>query len=292
MITLFRAELCKLYRRYVPYLSYGAILFVLAMILAGIYFSPGHGRVMSGLGRAGGDFEAVGDPVNGAMVCQAALEFVARILPLMAPIIVGLLLGGEGGEGTLRTMLVRPRSRTQVYFAKWLCGLFYTFTLCAFLYVASYGLGRLIFGGGSIPSLAAMERGKVVILTEREALYYFTLAYGVLTVAVFVTSSLALCLSTFVDNGLAPGFCALGIWLVVQIVQVLPYEWLQPIQPYLFTKFLGEYRHAFPRDFSYETGGLVLPVRDILHTLGYCAAYIAAFTGIGWWRFCTRDVTC
>lgn len=291
MITLLRGEWVKLTRRFVPYLSYLAILFVLALMVYGFHRN---GQMVRRMGRASsGEFQTVGDPMNAGMLCHFALESVALLLlPILIPAVIGMIIGSEGAEGTLRTMLVRPRTRASLFCAKWLISLGYTFSLCFFVFVTSYGLGRLFFGGGQVMNMAAVQSGKMIVMTEAEALRYFTLAFSMLTVTTFVLGSLALCLGCFVDSGLAPGFAALAIFLVVKIVEVLPFEWIEPYRPYLFTTYLGGYRDAFPRDFDPDTFALMLPTKEILTTLRACGIYIGLFSLLGLWRFCRRDVTC
>ena len=106
MITLLRWEIHRLYRRFAPYLLYGASTLLIGLMTWGMAqdrkaFRP----------HAGGAVEIIGDLRNGLFECQAVSVTIAMLLLYLAPVVIGEILGGEGAAGTLRTMLVQPRAR-------------------------------------------------------------------------------------------------------------------------------------------------------------------------------------
>lgn len=292
MILLVRQELSKLYRRYPPYVVYLVILFLVGLIVLGFHSEGGGRQVQRMLQRAGGGMEFVGDPRNGALICEIVLQSMARLLPYLALFVTGEILAGEGASGTLRTILVRPRSRWTIWWAKFITVWLYTLSLSVVMYVASFGLGTLVFGSGQLAEWTALDNQQLLILSSSEAMRYLALSYLLLAVAVMVTTTLAFALGSFFDSGLAPGATALGIVIAMQITAVLPFDWVETIRPYLFTSFLGDFSKAMPSSFDPVTMDLVLPVSELWHSVGGCAAYTASFGIIGLWRFLRRDVTC
>lgn len=292
MIVLLRLELLKLYRRFAPYVVYLAIMGLISLMIIGFKVDPP--RFLEG-GRAQRQVEGLqilGSPLNGLLMCEVVLRSLALLLPFLAPIVAGEVLGGEGGAGTLRTILVRPRSRHAIWWAKYLCVALYTLSLSAVTMGFSLGLGWLVFGGGKLWEFGALQEGRVVVLTTTEALRYLTLAYLLQALAVFVTASLAVMLASFLDNGLAPGFIALGLVVSLWIVSTMQFEWVETIRPYLFTSQLARAGEAIPTAFDPETQELILPVETIRQLLRVCGGYIVVFAGVGWWRFARRDITC
>ncbi|MBI2299974.1 MAG: ABC transporter permease [Armatimonadetes bacterium] len=283
MILLVRHELTKFYRRFTPYVIYAVIL----------CFKQGGGHHFArAAGRGAPDYEVVGSPLNGVFLCNMVLVSIALLLPYMALVAAGEVLGVEGSVGTLRTLLVRPRSRSAIWFAKFITVLIYTLSLCALMYVTSLGLGTLVFGRGPLWQPTALEQGSMVMLTFGEATRYLALSYAVLGAAVFTTATLAFCLGSFFDSGLAPGFTALAIVITLQIVTNLQFDWVATIKPYCFTSYLSDFTKMMPTEFDPVTNALKFPREALLHTLRACGIYIAVFAAIGLGRFVRRDVTC
>ncbi|MCC7495258.1 MAG: ABC transporter permease subunit [Fimbriimonadaceae bacterium] len=292
MILLLRHELARLARRVTPYVVLLAITALILMVVLGFYYDPP--GIFSGARaeRKLNDVQVVGNMLNGLLICQFVLKSLALLLPYLAPVVAGEILGAEGGSGTLRALLTRPRSRSAVFGAKFLAAAAYTLLLCAFTMGVSLLLGWLAFGWGQLFEFEALQAGRVVIFTEAEALRFLALAYLLLALAVFVTSSLGLALGSFFDNGLVPGFVALGLVIVLQIAMGLPFEWAETVRPYLFTSQLAQAPQVMPTNFDPETLALQVPWDQVIWMLKVCGVSIAVFTGIGWWRFVRKDITC
>jgi len=238
------------------------------------------------------DFTLTGSPLNAALVCEFVLKSIAQLLPFLAPLVAGEILGSEGATGTLRTILVRPRSRWSIWCAKFITAALYTISLSALTMLIAYVGGWLLFGHGKLWEFEALTDGKVVILTEAEALTWLFTAYALLALAVFCAATMAFMLASFFDNGLAPGFAALGVTMTIWIGGSLQFEWIENAKPYLFTSQFFKATEVIPTSFDPDTMALIPPTADIRHVVLTCVGYIAVFALLGWWRFARRDVTC
>ncbi len=292
MILRLRHELSKLYRRFTPYVVYGAVVGLVALVILSLHYSPP--PWLTDPTRRGklADMQVMGSPLNGTLACELILKSIARLLPFLAPVVCGEILGAEGATGTLRTLLVRPGSRSVLWFAKFVCAALFTLSLSAVTMLSSLLLGWLVLGQGKLFEVEALHDGRVVILTQSEAVWYLAVAYLVLAVAVFAASMLGFMLGSFFDNALAPGFAALGLTMVLWIVGSLGFDWLDRIQPYLYTSQFSRAMDTIPTNFNPDTQELIPPWHTIASTLRICGAYIAVFAAVGWYRFVKRDVTC
>ena len=288
---MLRWEWVKLYRRLTPYVVYAAIAALVGLVLLGFKLNPPE-WVSHRADRQLQDFTVTGSPLNAALICEFILKSIAQLLPFLAPLVTGEILGSEGAAGTLRTILVRPRSRFAIWSSKWLTAALYTLSLSALTMLVAYVGGALLFGTGKLWEWQALTDGQVVILTQPEAMTWLLAAYGLLALAVFCSASLAFMLASFFDNGLAPGFAALGVTMTVWIGGSLPFEWLENAKPYLFTTQFFKATEIIPTKFDPNTMALLPPIAEIRTTVLICVAYITVFSLIGWWRFARRDVTC
>lgn len=292
MILLVRQELAKLYRRLSPYVIYGAICALIALVVLNFKLNPPYFVSGERAGAALPDFQVVGSPLNGLLICEFVFKSLAQLLPFLAPIVAGEVLGAEGAAGTLRTILVRPRSRTAIWTAKLIAVMLYTLSLSVVTMAFSLLAGWAVFGRGKLWEFQALMDHRVLVMTELEGLRYLALGYLMMAVAVFVTSALGFMAGSFFDNGLVPGFVALGIVLTVTIGGAMDFEWIERLRPYLFTTQIGEATRVIPVAFDPATQDLVLPEGVIGNLLRTCTAYSVTFCLLGWARFVRRDVTC
>ncbi len=288
---LIRWELAKLYRRLTPYVIYAAIAALVGLVLLGFKLNPPD-FVSHRADRQLQDFTVTGSPLNAALICEFILKSIAQLLPFLAPLVAGEILGSEGATGTLRTILVRPRSRFAIWSAKFVTAALYTLSLSGLTMLLAYGGGWALFGRGKLWEWQALTDGKVVILTEGEAMTWLLAAYALLALAVFCSAALAFMLASFFDNGLAPGFAALGLTMTIWIGGSLPFDWLEQVKPYLFTTQFFKATEVIPTAFDPDTMALLPPLAEMRSVALICVAHIAVFALLGWWRFARRDVTC
>lgn len=287
MITLIRWELHRFYRRLAPYYLYGALALLVTMVTWGM---REFGRFASRGADAG--LEVVGDTRNALMVSQGASMTVALLLLYLVPVVVGEIVGGDGATGVLRTVLVRPRRRAQIWLAKYATAWVYALSVSAALMGLSLLLGGLLFGWGKLYSAGDLHNGKLIVLTPGEGLAYVALSYALLTLSVMTAGTIAVALGSWLDNALLPGMFAVGILITLQIIAGLPYEWVEPIKPYLFTHYLMDHTKAYPSGFDPETGALQFPAAAIWPMVRVHCVTIFCFAAAGLWRFTQRDVTC
>ncbi len=287
MITLLRWEIHRLYRRFAPYLLYGASTLLIGLMTWGMAqdrraFRP----------RAGGAVEIIGDLRNGLFECQAVSVTIAMLLLYLAPVVIGEILGGEGAAGTLRTMLVRPRARWQVWLAKYLTAWVYAISVAAFTLGLSLAIGTLCFGWGKLTSVSPAAEGKVIVMTAGEGLRFILLSYSLMTLSMMTGGTVAVALGSWFDNALAPGFTAVALVITLQIICGMNFEWVEKVKPYLFSNYLFDHAKAYPTAFDPDTGRLLFPGAQVWPMVRVHCVTIILFATAGLWRFVRRDVTC
>ncbi|MEA2520639.1 MAG: type transport system permease protein, partial [Actinomycetota bacterium] len=88
----------------------------------------------------------------------AALSGLSVIQPYLLPLAAGMLVGdtiaGEAQAGTLRSLLVRPVSRTRLVLAKYAAAMTFIGVLVTITLVVGVVAGGAAFGLGSMPTLS------------------------------------------------------------------------------------------------------------------------------------------
>jgi len=187
------------------------------------------------------DFYFVGSLFNGWTVAYQLMGSLWVHIPLLISFVAGDQLAGEATGGTYRLILIRPVSRTQIFFAKYLTTVVYTAVFVGFLGVLSVGLALILLGTGD---LIVFDKG-ILILPAAEVAWRFFAAYIFAAWSMLTVASVAFFFSSFVENAIGPIVATMGVLIVFLIVTVLPVELFQSISPYLFTSYSDVWRKVF-----------------------------------------------
>ncbi|MEN6520017.1 MAG: ABC transporter permease [Armatimonadota bacterium] len=279
MLKQIRLELFKLTRRSRSYIGFAALLGITGLVTLGFKNGPPPFQEMT----APPGFVTVGSVLNGGLVAWFLLRFMIEFfLPLFVCVVVGDLISGEAAEGTLKSMLSRPISRGRLYSAKLMTAVIYTAALTLFLGLASYVVGAVFLGRGALMTFqwgGLFEAQGVFVYSEGEGLVRMLLAYAFAALAVLTVGSIAFFISTLVTNSLGAIGGAMIVYIVLRLVGVIGY--FDPIEPYLFTTYMGAFEGFFIDEIPWlEIGKYAL----ILLT------YSAAFAGAGFLIFRRKDV--
>src|SRR5580765_6529728 len=117
MWKLLKIELFKIFKRPRTYISFGAVLFLVAIIQFGLKVD-GDSYIEFMLRDVSVSLDIEGKVLNGYLVCHIILQLLLIHVPLLITIIAGDLISGEANMGTLRLLLTKPVSRTEVVLAK------------------------------------------------------------------------------------------------------------------------------------------------------------------------------
>lgn len=166
MLTQIRLELFKLARRGRSYIGFIALLGITWLVVFAFKLGGPPFPEMSSLG-----FTTYGSMLNGGFVSWFLLKAMTNFfLPLFVCVVTGDLISGEAADGTLRSMLTRPVSRTQLYTSKFITAVIYTAALTFFLGIASYIVGAIFLGRGVLITFpfSVDEGQRAIFVTESE----------------------------------------------------------------------------------------------------------------------------
>ena len=225
----------------------------------------------------------IGDMRNAGFVTFFALIAAAQLLlPLFSCIVVGDMVSGEAADGTLRSVLARPISRTKLLCAKYAVSMLYVLALTFSLGIAAYIIGSIFLGRGAIPIMlestnfgfpAYYQYPELEGISRLATFYAFTVL-GMLSVA-----TIAFFISSFVGNSLGAIGGAMMTLIIMHIIGAIPY--FENIRPYLFTTYIAS-GSAFLAD--------PVPWDEVRKAAITLSTYIIVFFGLGLFVFRRKDV--
>ena len=196
----------------------------------------------------------------------------------MIALSAGDTLAGEATSGTFRILLTRPPSRSRIFAVKLVGTMLYTLSLVFFLALFSVGLGVLIFGSGDLISFT--DAG-VAIFAASDVAWRFLLAYLLAAWGMCVVASLAMLLSSFVENAIGPIVGTMAIVILFLILGNLPFDFFIAMRPYLFTSYMDLWRRLFTDPVEWNV---------LARQVAYLGIFFALFTGSAWAIFVRKDV--
>jgi len=290
MLRLLQIELFKIFKRPRTFIAFGVIAAIILLIQIALKFGGGEyvGMMMSGLNST---FDAPADQVlNGYFVCYIILNLLLVHVPILVALIAGDMISGEANMGTLRLLVSKPISRTQLLLVKFTAATIYTLLLLIWVALLSLFLSILIFGTNQL----FVARGEEVnIISSADVLWRYIAAFAFATVGLITVASLAFMLSAFADNSIGPivaCVCVIIVFTILTQMQIPFYD--ETIKPYLFTTHMLGWKGFFyvkgeegiTVEGSIENlGGII---RSGLILLGYSAFFL--FTAI--WYFKRKNI--
>lgn len=200
--------------------------------------------------------KSVGDYVAAMMGVTGMGQFLAYIVIICTAGIVAR----EYSQGTIKFLLIRPRSRSQILAAKYVTLLLYTLSLTALTLVVSYVTGLMFFGQtqGGMGLMEMLQAGLYA--------YIYIAIYATLTFMVGILSR---------SSGAAVGA---GLFCVTLSGLTIP----QAFYKYMLfpNTDLSVYAHAGPK----------LPGMSLAFSAGILAIHAALFLGISFLVFRKRDI--
>lgn len=290
MLRLLQIELFKIFKRPRTFIAFGVIAAIILLIQVALKFGGEEyvGMMMSGLNST---FDAPTDQVlNGYFVCYIILNLLLIHVPILVALIAGDMISGEANIGTLRLLVSKPVSRTQLLLVKFAAATLYTLLLLIWVAILSLFLSMLVFGTNQL----FVARGdEVNIISSGDILWRYIAAFAFATVGLVTVASLAFMLSAFADNSIGPivaCVCVIIVFTILTQMQIPFYD--ETIKPYLFTTHMLGWKGFFyvrgeegiTIDGSIEN--LTGIIRSGLILLGYSAAFL--FTAI--WYFKRKNI--
>lgn len=291
MWNLLQIELYKIFRKPRTYISFGAIAaFILLIQLA--LLANGKQYLQFGLGFLDDSFDIPYDKINnGYWICFLVLNLLLIHVPILVALVAGDIVSGEANMGTLRLLVSKPISRTELILAKFFAAAFYVIVLLAWMALFALGLSVILFGTGDVVVAKAMELHQV---ESADVLWRYFAAFGFAALALILVASLSLLLSSLSDNSIGPivaTVCIIIVCTLISEMQIPLYD--KYLRPYLFTTYMLGWKGFFyiGVDADGQTiRGSIQNFPAILKSIGVLLTYTIGFVTASVLLFRKKDI--
>jgi ABC-2 type transport system permease protein len=243
MVKQLQIEVYKIFKRPRTYISFAVITFIILLIQVALKFGGEEyaGLMMSGLRES---FEVPTDEIlNGYMVCYIVLNLLLIHVPILVALIAGDMISGEANMGTLRLLVTKPVSRTQLLVVKFTAACIYTLMLLVWVAILSLLVSLLLFGTNQL--FVPRELG-VNIISTTDIFWRYLAAFVFAALGLVTVASLAFMLSAFADNSIGPivaTVCIIIVFTILTQMQIPFYD--ETIKPWLFTTHMLGWKGFF-----------------------------------------------
>ena len=289
MLRLLQIEIYKIFKRPRTYIAFAVIAVIIFLIQIGLKFGGQEyvGMLTSGLSGA---FEVQpAEILNGYFICFLILNLLLVHVPILVALIAGDMISGESNMGTLRLLISKPVSRTQLLLVKFSASVFYTILLLIWVAILSLLLSMLLFGTNSLFVPREFEAN---IISSSDVLWRYFAAFAFAAVALTTVASMAFMFSVFSDNSIGPIVGTVCVIIVFTILTQMQIPFYDEIKPYLFTThMLGWKGFFYVKGQEGETvrgsiENLSAVIRSCLILLGYAIGFLL----ISIWYFRKKDI--
>jgi ABC-2 type transport system permease protein len=289
MWKLIQIEVIKIFRRPRTYIAFAAVWAIVALIQLAIY-ADGQKYMDFVLKDIKDSFDVIGNPLNGYFVCFVILQTLLVHVPLLVALISADMIAGEANMGTLRLLITKPVSRTQLLLSKFFASAIYTFVLLVWIALLGLFLSMLIFGTDGMINAKSYE---IIILNGNDIFWRYLLAFAFATLALLTVAALGFFFSVFAENSLGPIVATMSVIIVFTILTSLDIPLFQSIRHLFFTSHMIAWKGFF--EMQTDAEGMSLPgtIRNlpaILKSAGVLVAHIVVLVGAAIFVFRKKDI--
>ncbi|HSU51659.1 MAG TPA: ABC transporter permease subunit [Segetibacter sp.] len=273
MWQLLQIELFKIFKRPRTYISFAAIAALVGIIQFGLKLD-GKMYLEFMLRDLSASFNVEGNILNGYLVCYIILQLLLVHVPLLITLIAADLISGEANMGTLRLLLTKPVSRTEIILAKFLAASIYTIFLLLFMAILALFVSMAIFGTDDMLNL---KSGYIVQLKSNDVFWRYAWAFCFAALAMLTVAALGFFLSIFAENSIGPIVATMSIIVVFTILSTLDIPIFNTIKPYLFTTQMIGWKGFFDVKVNSENEAIVGSIQNldkILHAAAILAIHV------------------
>ncbi|MEI6086257.1 MAG: ABC transporter permease subunit [Bacteroidota bacterium] len=289
MLTLIQIELYKIFRRPRTYIAFGAIAALILIIQFGLKVD-GKSYADFLMKDVGGSMEIDGNIINGYLICYIMLQLLLVHVPLLVALIAADMISGEANMGTLRLLLSKPYSRTELLIAKFLAATVYTIMLLIWLAILALFVSMWIFGVGD---MFLMKSSYVVLISQNDVFWRYAGAFVFAALAMVTVAALGFLLSIFAENSIGPIVATMSIIVFFTILSTLNIPIFNALKPYLFTTHLISWKEFFDlkvNDANEAIIGSIQNPQRIITSALVLLLHIVGFVGGAIFIFNKKDV--
>lgn len=277
MWQLTRIELFKIFKKPRTYIAFAAIAAIIFLIQLALY-ADGKTYLSFVLQSLESTFTINGTILNGYFICYFILQTLLVHVPLLIALVAGDIVAGEANMGTLRLLLTKPVSRTQLMLSKFAAVTIYTLLLLVFMAILSLVISLFVFGTGD---LIILKSSQVVVLDNGDVLWRYFAAFGFAALAMITVASLAFLLSIFAENSIGPIVSTMSIIIVLTILTTMDIPFFNAMKPYLFTNHMLNWKGFFENPVDY---------REVLKSAVVLLMHICFFVSLAILIFRKKDI--
>jgi ABC-2 type transport system permease protein len=282
-------EIVKVFKRPRTYIAFVAVWAIVSLIQLAIY-ADGPKYMDFVLKDIKDSFDVIGNPLNGYFVCFVILQTLLVHVPLLVALVSADMVAGEANMGTLRLLITKPVSRTQLLLSKFLASSFYTFVLLVWIAALGLFLSMLIFGTDGMINAKSYE---IIILNGNDIFWRYLLAFAYATLALLTVTAVGFFFSIFAENSLGPIVATMSVIIVFTILTTLDIPLFQSVKDFFFTSHMIAWKGFF--EMKTDAEGMSIPgtIRNlpaILKSAGVLLLHIVLLVGASIYLFKRKDV--
>jgi ABC-2 type transport system permease protein len=289
MWTVIQIELFKIFRRPRTYIAFAAITGLIGIIQFGLKLE-GDAYVDFMMRDITSSLTIEGKILNGYQVCYIILQILLVHVPLLIALVAADMVSGEANMGTLRLMLTKPISRTNILLAKFIAAMVYTLLLLVWLAILGLFANMLIFG---TDDLFLMKSQYVVLLKKDDIFWRYVWAFGFAALAMTTVASLGFLFSMFAENSIGPIVATMSVIIFFTILSTISIPLFNKIKPFLFTTHMIGWKEFFDikvNDANEAIVGTIQNPQKIINSALVLIVHIIGFVGASIWVFKRKDV--
>lgn len=295
MWRLFNIELYKISKRPRTYIAFAAIT-AIVVIFQFAFKADGESYMNLMLQNVQDSFE-LDKPkaINGYFMCYIILNTLLIQIPILVALIAGDSISGEANMGTLRLLMTKPISRTQMILAKFAASFVYTIGLLVWMAIMALFLSMLIFGVDDMLIFRVKgEESQILQITQDDVLWRYFAAFAYAAVALTVIAAIAMLLSVFAENSIGPIIATVCIVIVCTVVSNINVPIIdRNVKPWLFTSYLVGWKGFFYIGTNADgepVKGTIENWPAIRNSLGILLLHIFLLLGIAIFSFRKKDI--
>jgi ABC-2 type transport system permease protein len=205
-------------------------------------------------------------------------------------LVSGDAIAGEANMGTLRLLVSKPFSRTQLLVVKFIASVFYTLILLIWVAVLALFVSMILFGADWLGVARELEFN---VMEADDVLWRYALAFGFAAIGLICVAALALMLSVFADNSIGPivtTVCVIIVFTILTQLQIPFYD--ETIKPYLFTTHMLGWKGFFyvKAIDGVTVKGSIENLPAVLKSAGILIVYTAGFLAVAFWHFNKKNI--
>ena len=190
MWNLLQIELYKISKRPRTYIAFAAITAIVA-IFQFAFKADGQSYMNLMLQSVQESFDLdKSKAINGYFMCYIILNTLLIQVPILVALVAGDAISGEANMGTLRLLLTKPISRTQIILVKFLASVIYTVGLLIWMAVMALFVSLLIFGADDMLIFRVKgDESQILQITKDDIMWRYFAAFGYAAVALTVIAA-------------------------------------------------------------------------------------------------------